>query len=392
MSIRKAIIFAAFILAVLTTVIAASSEEAAEITKQCKMTASNGGAYKMTDGKTDTYWQAKDTESMITIELPKGMSASGMLIEWFVKFDSFEYAQFDSSGTLISQQDSNEYFHGHVTWLDIDKNTVSIKLKVFKSGRICGLHIYSFGEFSDSIQRWEKPSDKIDLMLIVAHQDDEELWFGGLLPYYSVVRDSDVQVIYMTSCGRARIREALNGLWIMGVKAIPEVVGFKNSYTNVKESTELWGGKQNIERALVREIRKYRPEVIVTHDLKGEYGHPQHKLIAMRIVDAVIAAADPDKYPDSANIYGAWEVKKVYLHLSNTQTIYMDWEMPSDKLGGKTPLEMAELGYQQHKSQLKRYNMSMGKKYDYTKFGLVYSTVGEDINKNDFLENTIAAN
>ena len=53
---------------------------------------------------------------------------------------------------------------------------------------------------------------------------------------------------------------------------------------------------------------------------------------------------------------------------------------------------MAELGYQQHKSQLKRYNMSMGKKYDYTKFGLVYSTVGEDINKNDFLENTIAAN
>ena len=79
MGIRKAIIFAAFILAVLTTVIAASSEEAAEITKQCKMTASNGGAYKMTDGKTDTYWQAKDSGGVITIELPKGMSTSGIL-------------------------------------------------------------------------------------------------------------------------------------------------------------------------------------------------------------------------------------------------------------------------------------------------------------------------
>ena len=44
MGIRKAIIFAAFILAVLVTGLAASSEEAAEITKQCKMTASNGGA------------------------------------------------------------------------------------------------------------------------------------------------------------------------------------------------------------------------------------------------------------------------------------------------------------------------------------------------------------
>ena len=98
------------------------------------------------------------------------------------------------------------------------------------------------------------------------------------------------------------------------------------------------------------------------------------------------------KHTDLAKQYGTWNVKKVYLHLSDTNPIYMDWETPSDALGGRTPLSLAEEGFLKHVSQLDRFNMDMGKIYDYTKFGLVYSIVGYDILKNDLLENTPAAN
>ena len=390
MNTKKILITLCLCLALVLPTLCACAEQAAEITKKCTIKTSSGSPGKLTNGKMKDYWEAKKSESTITITLPKGTQAGGLQIEWFEKFDAFEVKQYDSEGALLNETDSEGLLRAHVSWFDLDSRTAKIELIVHNKGRICGLHVYSAGEYAPEVQRWRQPAEKIDLMLIVAHQDDEELWFGGLLPYYDVVRGANVQTVYMTSCGRARIQESLNGLWVMGIQTTPDVVGFKNSYSSVKESQKLWGGKENIERSLVRLIRFYKPEVIVTHDLKGEYGHPQHKLIAQSIESAVISAADESKYPESAGLYGAWQVKKVYLHLSDTNTIYMDWNTPEPALGGKTPLEVATLGYKQHKSQQSRYNMSMGKKYDYTKFGLIFTTVGVDEAGDDFLEHTDA--
>ncbi len=360
------------------------------ITRQCKITVSHGSIRKLTDGDLKEYWEAKKSNSTVSIVLPEGVQPGGILIEWFAKPEKFEVKQYDASNDLISQQTDGDFFKAYITWIDLKSETAKIDLTVYKSGRISGLHIYSDSD-NPEIQKWQKPAEKSDILLVVAHQDDEELWFGGLLPYYGCVRSCNVQTLYMTCCGRTRVKEALNGLWVMGIQTVPEILEFKDSYTNVKDAEKRWGGKKNVESKIVEMIRKYRPEVIVTHDLKGEYGHPQHKLIAMRMEGAVKAAADPKQFSESAALYGAWEVKKIYLHLSDTRTIYMDWETPAEVFGGKTPLEMAELGFLQHVSQLKRYSMDMGKKYDYTKFGLIYTTVGDDILKNDFLENTSSA-
>jgi hypothetical protein len=68
----------------------------------------------------------------------------------------------------------------------------------------------------------------------------------------------------------------------------------------------------------------------------------------------------------------------------------MDWDVPLEAFGGRTAFEVAEDGYRQHLSQqhwaFHVYPRSSGNScYD---FGLAYTTVGEDILKNDFLENT----
>ncbi|MFD9037292.1 N-acetyl-1-D-myo-inositol-2-amino-2-deoxy-alpha-D-glucopyranoside deacetylase [Streptomyces bottropensis] len=60
---------------------------------------------------------------------------------------------------------------------------------------------------------------------------------------------------------------------------------------------------------LVRVIREVRPQVLVTYDPAGGYGHPDHiqaHRVAMRAADLT---ADPDYRPDLGE---SWEIAKVY--------------------------------------------------------------------------------
>jgi hypothetical protein len=78
----------------------------------------------------------------------------------------------------------------------------------------------------------------------------------------------------------------------------------------------------------------------------------------------------------------------------------MDWDQPLSAFGGRTGFEVAEAAYQLHVSQkdAAQKNPETGKyekfvveprtsKYSCYLFGLAYSSVGEDVNKNDFFEN-----
>jgi len=79
-------------------------------------------------------------------------------------------------------------------------------------------------------------------------------------------------------------------------------------------------------------------------------------------------------------------VKKLYHHLYKENALEMDWETPMDALGGKTPLEVAKIGMKEHSSQTGAYAVKSHGTYDNSKFGLYFTTVGQDEAKNDFLE------
>jgi mycothiol S-conjugate amidase len=63
-----------------------------------------------------------------------------------------------------------------------------------------------------------------------------------------------------------------------------------------------------VER-LVREIRRYRPQVMTTYDENGGYPHPDHIRTHEISVAAFEAAADPDRFPDAGE---PWQVLKLY--------------------------------------------------------------------------------
>jgi N-acetyl-1-D-myo-inositol-2-amino-2-deoxy-alpha-D-glucopyranoside deacetylase len=60
---------------------------------------------------------------------------------------------------------------------------------------------------------------------------------------------------------------------------------------------------------LTRIIREVRPQVVVTYDENGDYGHPDHIQAHRVTVAAIEAAADPARYPDAGE---PWTVRKRY--------------------------------------------------------------------------------
>ncbi|MBE5808117.1 MAG: PIG-L family deacetylase, partial [Clostridiales bacterium] len=362
---------------------------ARDITKSCTLEVNKGKKSYLTDDKVKTYWGPWPKGSWLEVRLPDGESAGHMILEWFHEPEAYLIEEFDAGGTLLRERDQDCTYKGiHVTY-DLLPQTKRILLTVKSDDeRISSIKVYSEGALPDTVQSWLPPYEKADVMVVSTHQDDELIFLGGTIPYYTMARGVRVTVMYTVSCGRYRRMEALNGLWAAGVRHYPEFINLKDeNISSIDETLKHWGGKEHVLELIVERIRRYRPEVIVAQDLNGEYGHNQHKLTSRMMQPAIEAAADASQFPESYRKYGAWQVKKLYLHLYEENQIRMDWETPLASLGGRSPLDMAKIAYDEHASQHKYYQVKSGGKYDNALFGLVYSAVGPDVARNDMLEN-----
>lgn len=368
--------------------LAEDAGKGADITKKCAFKVSEGEKGKFLDGRAGTIWTAKHKGAWIGIKLPKDARAGWLRVEWLFDPTAYELTEYDDAMTPIRTRTQADMWPNIYSMYPLEPQTRYIQLKLTaKDQSICRVYVYSEGELPADAQLWNPPVDKADLMVLSTHQDDEIIFLGGTIPYYAVALQKPTVVVYMTNCARYRRAEALNALWKMGVRDYPDFINLKDEKVgSVEAGIKLWGGKDNILSLVVERIRRYKPEVIVTQDLNGEYGHNQHKITARCAKYAIDAAADPSQYPESAQKYGAWQVKKLYHHLYNENTLVMDWETPSDALGGKTPLEVAKIGMKEHSSQTGAYAVKSHGTYDNSKFGLYFTTVGEDVAKNDFLE------
>lgn len=257
---------------------------------------------------------------------------------------------------------------------------------------VCEIALYTEGRLPDSVQIWEPPCAQADLLLFPTHGDDEHLFFGGIMPYYAGELGLKVQVAYLTNhkyTEKHRVHEILDGLWTVGVRAYPVFSEFPDIYAGSLEEAERIYEKEAVAAWQVETIRRFRPSVIVGHDFDGEYGHGAHMLNARMLAEAVPAAADAAQYPESAAEYGAWNTPKLYIHLYEENTLYMDWEnLKLSSFGGRTALEMAREGYRCHLSQQHwSFAVRTDGYGDCRCFGLYRSTVGADVRKDDLFEN-----
>ena len=382
----------AFALAMTGTLAEGNTEagkKAANISSACKFKVSEGSRGHLTDNSTSSSWSYSSPEAWIGVQIPKDQTAGYIRIEWVFEPEGFELVEFDDQVNPLRTRTLADTFPCINMLLPLMPETKYVQLKMTAMDqKVCTVRIYSEGELDRDIQNWLPPEEKVDMMVFSTHQDDEVIFLGGTIPYSDVVCGRPTITVYMANCTRHRRGEALDCLWAMGSRHYPEFINLADKRVDtIKEGIELWGGKDNILKQLVERIRHYKPEVIVTQDFNGEYGHNQHKILARAMPYAVEAAADPAQYPDSYGLYGAWQVKKLYIHLYKENEIRMDWTSPREELNGYTLLKVAQIGMSKHASQTKYYSVKDGGQYDNARFGLYATTVGPDVAKNDFFEN-----
>lgn len=364
-----------------------ATAEAVDITAQCKYWVSEGKTEDLTDANMVSAWKPKGENAEVRFGFPEGTGY--IAVDWADEPTGYVFTQLDENLMPIATETEQDSFGTASQMFRLDPAARNVSIVLTQPGQaIHKVRIYSAGELPANVKDWSAPHEKCDLMVISTHQDDEWIFFGGIIPYYEQVRKKDVQVVYMADCGRLRKAEAMNGLWVSGSRHYPQFVDLVDERINSIEKTlEHWGGSEGVTGILVEQIRRYKPEVILTHDLNGEYGHNQHRVTSRSMQTAIEAAANPEMFPESYEKYGAWQVKKLYLHLASSSPIDFDWNVSYDELNGRTPLQVAQIAYAEHVSQQKYYQVNDGGKYDNSLFGLTYSVVGDDVLHTDLFEN-----
>lgn len=285
-----------------------------------------------------------------------------------------------------------------------------VTLRFPDGGPFHRLRVFTPGEVPSYVQKWNDPAEgETDLILFSTHGDDEQLFFAGLLPYYAGELRYEVLVVYMTDhhnySASSRMVEMLDGLWAVGVTTYPifgEFIDYKADFKETYYTMLATEGNthEDVVSFVTEQIRRFHPLVVVAHDFDGEYGHAQHRIYADCVAEALEITSDPEQYSESAQKYGTWDVPKAYFHLYEETPIVMDWDQPLASFDGLTAFQVTQqLGFPCHVSQqftwFRNWLCDSGnitkatqiEDYSPCKYGLYRSTVGDDVQKDDFFEN-----
>lgn len=172
----------------------------------------------------------------------------------------------------------------------------------------------------------------LGLMCVHAHPDDEAIGTGGVLLQAAdrglrtavvtctggelgeIVGEGMDEAAMRPRLGEVRREELIAALNLLGAGE-PRLLGYRDSGMIGTEGNEdprsFWRAPfdQAVGR-LVAQIRDFRPDVVVTYDAFGVYGHPDHLQTHRVTLVAVEAAEIPLLYPEAG---APWRVRKLYL-------------------------------------------------------------------------------
>lgn len=373
----------------------ALAEEADNITRDCKFKASASKmklSYLVDESYKRQWKSAKALDSSLTMTAPAGKTIASLYICYAQVPERWEIQVSDDGKTWTRAAEGDPRFlHAFVALPEPSRYVKLVSCPGEKSALcINEMALFSEGEVPSWVQRWEPTHEKADIMFISTHPDDELIFFGGAIPTYDAEWGYKVVVAYFSHSGLTRSSELLNGLWHMGVRNYPDIGSFPDTKArNLEDAYTRVGGRDTVNEWMVGLYRRYRPEVVVTQDVNGEYGHTQHLIVVASARESIALAADAGSFPEQAANLGVWQVKKLYLHLWPESQICFDWSVPLESMGGKTGQELAKDAFiTWHKTQ-PQGTYRHATTYDNRLFGLEFTAIGPDVEHNDFMENIV---
>lgn len=147
--------------------------------------------------------------------------------------------------------------------------------------------------------------EKLRLLAVLAHPDDESLGFGGTLAKYAA---TGVETYLVTATrgeagrlgslgrtcdpllvGSVREAELRAAARVLGIREV-SILGYRDGAVDQVPPTIAIGG-------IASHVRRIQPDVIITFGADGGYGHPDHIAISQFTTAAALCAADSEYRP-----------------------------------------------------------------------------------------------
>lgn len=373
-------------------------DQAKDIAEKCDFESSkfeNGPKWLYDNNlKSRYYTEANDTENYLEIVFPEGENVQGLYILWEKYLGEWDlWCSFGGEYELVGKYGAYGFVQEYV---DLPEGATGAKIVISGEGNylsILELEVYTQGELPESVHIWSKAPETVDFLVISTHQDDEVLFFGGAIPYFTGEKNIDTLVVYMTFDQGRRLHEACNALWYGGCRYHPEFAMFPDKYSKTIDDARKAWDEDEVTAYLTKLVLSTRPTVILSQHTGGEYGHGQHQLTVHCLINAVENAANDSIVAQSYSQYKSWNTPKFYIHgHPDDYSMKILWdEIILESMGGITALDAAKKSFKIHESQNYdggfQIHYNNNRKSDCTLFKLYRSNVGEDIANNDFFEN-----
>jgi LmbE family N-acetylglucosaminyl deacetylase len=206
------------------------------------------------------------------------------------------------------------------------------------------------------------------VMCVAAHPDDEDgtslvvmrrKYGAHTVSLFSTFGEGGQNAIgpeLYEEMGAIRLRETLAASEIQGSE--PHFLGLKDfGFSKSPDETfKEWGHDEALRR-MVLQIRKLRPDVIITNHSVTSNDHGHHQATARLVVEAFDAAADPAKFPEQLKQgVSTWQVQRLFVRArrndqtDNAQIVTID-PNEQDPVRGVSFAEEALSALQQHATQ-----------------------------------------
>jgi LmbE family N-acetylglucosaminyl deacetylase len=225
--------------------------------------------------------------------------------------------------------------------------------------------------------------DKLRLLAVFPHPDDETLGLGGTFAKYSA-EGVETYLVCATRGERGWFEsegpdpglEAVGRMREVELRCAAEQLGLHEvTFLDFIDGDLDQAKPQEIITELVAHIRRIKPQVVVTFSPDGAYGHPDHIALSQFTNAALMCAADAS-FNDPKN-QAPYRVQKFYYMVDNQEVVdfaneifggismeidgvtrkhvgWPDWEITT-QINAQPYIEAVHKAVQCHKSQLSGY-------------------------------------
>jgi LmbE family N-acetylglucosaminyl deacetylase len=207
------------------------------------------------------------------------------------------------------------------------------------------------------------------VMCIAAHPDDEDgtslivmrRKFGAhTVSLFSTFGEGGQNAIgpeLYEELGAIRGRETMAASEIQGSE--PYFLGLRDfGFSKSRDETFQKWGHEDALRRMVLQIRKLRPDVIITNHSTTSNDHGHHQATARLVVEAFAAAADPKRFPEQLKDgVKTWQVQRLFVRVRGSQPPPVDAQLvmidpnERDSIRGTLFAEQALSALQKHATQ-----------------------------------------